>query len=100
QGGRLGGAAAQLQRPADEIAGHSDGRAAGAGQRIRARRTASSSHWLAARRTSSFAGRPFGNSAPSSASRLTAPLELFGRVVALRCVAERVRVAVCARGVW
>src|SRR5438132_10579464 len=65
---------------------------------MRARRSASSSHWLAARRTSSFAGRPFGNSAPKSASRLTAPPELRRGVAEPPCVAERVR-AVCARAV-
>jgi hypothetical protein len=77
----------------------SDAIAGGGSYRMRASRSASSSHWLAARRTFSFAGRPFGNSAPSSASRLTALRELRRGALELRCVAVRVRAAVCTRAV-
>src|SRR6266571_9012294 len=63
-------------------------------QRMRASRSASSSHWLAARRTSSLAGRPFGNRLASSASRLT--LALRGTRVARLSLAGGLAAA-CAR---
>jgi hypothetical protein len=75
-------------------------RAPPGGYRIRARRSASSSHRLAARSTSSLAGRPFGNSAASSASRSSAPLAVRRGGVGLRRFAARVPVAICARAVW